>query len=177
MVHLWVWDVLLLGGRFLLLTFVAGQGLTFTSLSAPVSLRMTQAVFILHCEIDNEEGINDHQAKEISQQHTAPAATQWPNGCRSFFLRLNSESLRVSELCSLREEKKRKTSKKSIHQSIHQLVDQTNKRNCKPHYFNSWPCVTAAAQLSCCGDGGGGGSEVPLSLQSSCIHRPSATSL
>lgn len=74
-VHLWVWDVLLLRGCFLLLTFMVGQGLTFTSLSAPVSLWMMQAVFILHCEIANE-GVNDRQAKEISQQHTAPAATQ-----------------------------------------------------------------------------------------------------
>lgn len=91
-VHLWVWDALLLGVCFFLLAFMAGQSLTFTSLSAPVSLWMMQIVFILHCEIANEEGINDRQAKEISQQHTAPAATQWPNGwVQSFFFFFESE--------------------------------------------------------------------------------------
>lgn len=124
-IHLWVWDVLLLGGRFLLLTFLAGQGLTFTSLSAPVSLRMMQAVFILHCEIANEEGINDHQAKEISQQHTAPAATQWPNGCKSSSF--ETELRKPSSARTLQSEgRKGKPAKNpSINQSINQSIKQT----------------------------------------------------
>lgn len=38
---------------------MTGQGLPFTGLSSPVSLQLMQAVFILQCEIADEESIND----------------------------------------------------------------------------------------------------------------------